>query len=159
MTLGMAWLGRCCAWAYLAVALCLSGCASTPQASSERDAEAKQFATHPNAATIYVYRTEVRSDPEDSVLYVDNRLIGATVPGTYFQINVPPGTHLLHGLGRDQGKLQLNARSGELYFVSLSPENGNSHFELIRPETAKRELQQCCALLENWAPRQRPLLR
>ena len=41
-----------------AAALGIVACASVPEASVERDAEAKQFYTHPNSATIYVYRPE-----------------------------------------------------------------------------------------------------
>ena len=158
MSVQAGWLGRCCAW-ICATPLLFSACTSTPQASREQDTDAKQFASHPNAATIYVYRPELRRDDEESVLYLNNRLIGATLAGTYFRIDVPPGSRLLHGVGRDQGKLQLDGRSGELYFVSLKVENGNSYFELTPSEAARREILRCCALLENWAPGQRPLLR
>lgn len=151
----------CCARAALvAAALWLAGCASTPQASFERDAEAKQFVTHPNAATIYVYRGDFpAADAMDSVLYVDNRLIGATLPGTYFRIDARPGVHLLYGFGYDQGRLKIDTRSGELYFVSLNVIAGNSRFAPINPEVGKKEVMRCCELLENWAPGQRPLLR
>lgn len=146
------------AWA-AAVLLALAGCASTPQASLERDAEAKQFITHPNAATIYVYRPDFVSADPDSVLYADNRLIGATLAGTYFRLDVRPGTHLLHGTGYDQGRLKLETRSGELHFVALNVLAGESHFRQVSADTGKRELQRCCVLLENWAPGQRPLFR
>jgi hypothetical protein len=142
--------------------LTLGGCASTPQATAERDAEAKQFVARPGAATIYVYRDDyaaVEPATDNPVLYVDGRLIGATLPTAFFRFDVRAGAHLLHGYGYDQGNLTVDTRSGELYFVSLQAAGGNSRFALVKPETGKRDILRCCALMENWAPDQRPLLR
>jgi hypothetical protein len=153
----------CCARAVLAFALlALAGCASTPQAAPDHDAEAKQFLAHPNATAIYVFRSDFSSgDPElaDTVLYIDQRLIGATLPKTYFRVDVRPGTHVLHGIGYDSGSLKIDTRYGELYFVSLDVIGGKSRFALVSAEAGKRTIGACCALLENWAPGQRPLLR
>lgn len=53
-----------------AAALALGGCASTPEATSERDAEAKRFIVHPTASTLYVYRDDFPADIDmhDTVL-------------------------------------------------------------------------------------------
>jgi hypothetical protein len=146
----------------LVAAVLIAGCASTPQAPRESDSEAKQFTTHPSAATIYVYRDDFAVGPlgmQDTALYLDGRIIGMALPKTFFRINARPGPHLLHGYAYDQGKLKFDTRSGELYFVSLKVTDGTSHFALVNPDTAKREIARCCALLETWAPGQRPLLR
>lgn len=143
----------------LAALALLAGCASTPQASRERDAEAKEFITHPATAAIYVYRSALDRLGQDSVLYVDQRIIGATLPGGYFRIDVNPGRRRLHGIGHDQGRLDIEVRPGEIYFVALSVTDGNSHFAVRQPVQGRAELLQCCVLLENWAPGQRPLLR
>ena len=141
-------------------ALALAGCASTPQASPGRDAEARQFLTHPGSAAIYVIRTDFpATDANDSVLYVDDRLIGATLPGTYFRIDARPGTHVLRGYGFDQGTFKMDVQSGALYCVSLSVGGGPSRCRRVAREAGKRAIHACCALLENWAPGQRPLLR
>jgi hypothetical protein len=146
----------------LAIAIvALAGCTSTPQATNERDAEAKRFIARPDTAVIYVYRfdigsTEMASD--DTVLYVDDRLIGSTLPLTYFRFEVPEGVRLLHGTGHDPGTLKLETRAGEIYFVMLLAANGISDFRKVDAATGKRDIQRCCALLENWAPGQRPLL-
>ncbi|MFN7085961.1 MAG: DUF2846 domain-containing protein [Burkholderiales bacterium] len=138
----------------------LGGCASTPEASLGRDAEAKRFISHPATAAIYVYRVDMGGgDQPDSVLYVDGRLIGATLPRAYFRIDVNPGQHVLNGVGQDQGKLELETRPGQNYFVELSVIAGNSFFTVVDPPTAQQTIIACCALLENWAPGQRPLLR
>jgi hypothetical protein len=95
-----------------------AGCASTPQASRDRDAQAKTFDTHPATAAIYVYRND-NAPEEESVLFVDGRLIGATLPRTYFRFNVRPGTHRLHGIGADTGNLVFEAHAGDIVFISL----------------------------------------
>ena len=150
----------CCAALALGL-LILAGCASTPQASREADAEAKQFATHPGAATLYVYRDDFPTGPlgmQDTTLHLNGRIVGMTLPKGFFRINARPGTHLLHGSGFDQGKLKLETRAGQIYFVSMRVTDGTSHFALVDPDTGRRQVSRCCALLENWAPGQRPLL-
>jgi len=151
------------AWtALLVLILALAGCASTPQAMAERDVEAKQFMARPDAATIYVYRDDFLvddNDMQDTTLYLDGRLIGGTLPKTFFRFDVRAGEHLLHGYGYDQGTLKMETHSGEIYFVSLQVTGGISRFTLVEPETGKRDILRCCGLLENWAPGQRPFLR
>lgn len=143
----------------LLIVLALAGCASTPQATPQRDAEAKTFETYPDAATVYVYRSPFnREHDDDNVLYVDRRLIGSTIPGTYFRVNLPPGKHTLHGTGIDLGELTIDMRPGALYFVDLQVIASHSQYRLVPEATARREIDRCCVLLENWAPGQRPLL-
>ena len=153
--------GRSCAgWLIvLGAALILAGCASTPEASREADVEAKEFHTHPSASTIYVYRSEFNDLEDHNVLYMDGRLIGATLPGTFFRIDAVGGRHVLHGMGADMGSIALDTMAGELYFVSLDVIAGHSRFTIVPPPVAKQRVRACCALLERWAPGQRPLLR
>lgn len=145
----------------IALVTALGGCASVPQATPERDAEAKQFITHPGFASVYIFRIDFGGNPpsEDPVVYVDGRLIGATLARTYFRVDVLPGERLLHGYGYDQGRIKINVRPEEIAFVSLDAVGGTSHFRQVDPETGKREIQRCCALMENWAPGLRPLFR
>ena len=149
--------------ALLVAMIALAGCASTPQASRERDAEAKRFLSRPDAAVIYVYRNDFPTlggeSSNDSVLYVNERLIGATLPMTFFRFDVRAGEHMLRGVARDMGRLTLNTRDGELYFVSLQVVGGRSVFRLVDAETGMRDILRCCSLMENWEPGQRPLLR
>jgi hypothetical protein len=136
-----------------------AGCASTPEATLERDADAKQFNSHPGNSTVYVYRPDSETPDSDTVLWIDGRLIGATLPKTYFRINLDPGKHKLSGMGHDNGTLNIETRPGELYFVSLYVLGGQSNFWLIPPEIGQKAISRCCSLMENWAPGQRPLLR
>ena len=147
---------------FVLAAVVLGGCASTPQATPGRDAEARQFTPRPDAAVVYVYRDDPYTgsmDMQDSSLYVDGRLIGSTLPGTFFRFDVSAGTHQLHGFAYDQGETKFDARLGDLVFVRLNVSHGTSHFTRVNPDTGKRELLRCCSLMENWAPGQRPLLR
>jgi hypothetical protein len=143
----------------VAAAVLLAGCTSTPQAPPDRDAYAKEFVTHPGASTIYVYRSPFNHFDFDSVLYLNGRVMGTTVPGTYFRIDTVPGHNVLHGTGNDLGQIELDTRAGEIYFVSLDVLGGHSNFRLVSPEAARARIRACCALLENWAPGQRPFVR
>jgi hypothetical protein len=147
-------------WFLVALLLALGGCASTPQATPQRDAEAKQFITHPGFAGIYVFRPDfLTAEMDDSTLFVDDRLIGATLPGTFFRIDVQPGTHVVSSSAAGSTNLKVDTRPDQLYFVQLNVMSGGSTLALVDPETAKRTIRRCCALMENWAPQQRPLLR
>src|SRR5688500_1301254 len=107
-------------WALLVVAsVVAAGCTSTPQAPRDRDAEAKEFHTHPDSGTIYVYRNEFDRLEDLSVLYLDGRLIGQTLPGAYYRIETVPGRHVLYGVGEDAGRIVVDTRPGALYFVEL----------------------------------------
>ena len=132
-----------------------------PQASPARNAEAKQFRTHPGTATVYVYRPDFgRQDNEhESVLWVDGRLIGQTLPRSFFRLDLRPGRHRLNGQVSDVGNLEIETKAGELHFVSLAVLGGTSRFEQVTEERGRRDILRCCDMLENWAPGQRPLLR
>lgn len=145
--------------AALVVAVLVTACVSTPQATPARDAAAKEFQTHPNASTIYVYRSPFNNYESDSVLFIDGRLIGATLPGSYFRIDAVPGRHVLHGETIDIGQMALDTRPGEIYFVSLDVLAGHSRFQLVPDRIGQNRVRACCALMENWMPGQRPLLR
>jgi hypothetical protein len=139
-----------------AATLALAGCASTPQATPERDAEAKRFIVNPEATTIYVYRPDFASlEQTDPVLYLGDRLIGSFRAGAFFRIDVGPGVHLLRGIGPDTGELKIEVRSGELSFVMLNVSSGQSRFTPVSLETGEREILRCCVLMENSAPGQR----
>ena len=147
-------------WRGLLLSVLLAGCVSTPEATPERDAEAKQFIARADAATIYVYRPDFPpAEMDDPALYVDDRLIGAALPQTFFRIDVRPGEHLLQAYAPHLGSVKINARFGDIHFVSLNVTGGTLRFTPVKPETGKPDILRCCALLENWAPGQRPLLR
>lgn len=139
--------------------LLVAACASTPQAPQEQDRKAKAFEHRPDRSTIYVYRPEFQRPPDDSLLQINGQLIGATLPKAYFRVDVDPGSQHFSGIAGDYGTMRLETRPGEIYFVRLDLIAGRSDFELVDSAKGRRELLACCALLENWRPGQRPLLR
>ena len=147
-------------WLTLAL-LVLGGCASTPQAPSAHDAEAKQFMTYPGFAAIYVFRPDFPAAVmEDTVLHVDERLIGQTLPGAFFRVDVQPGTHVVRASAGGATEITVNARADEIYYVQLNVISGaGSRLSLVEPVRAQAAIRKCCALLENWAPAQRPFIR
>jgi hypothetical protein len=138
--------------------LLISACASTPHASPDRDALAKEFLTHPDAATIYVYRSPFNDQDFNSVLFMNGRLVGKTVPAGFFRIDTVPGVHVLHGTGIDLGQFAVHARAGQVYFVALDVLAGQSNFRIVPDYIAQARVRACCALLENWMPATGPIL-
>ena len=137
----------------------VAGCASTPQAPLDRDAEAKQFNTHPDSGTIYVYRSEHDRLEDDVALYMDGRIIGQILPGTYYRIDTVPGRHVLHGVAADAGKIAVDTRPGALYFAELHVIESQSHFRLVPDPVGRQRIAKCCVLYETWRPGQRPVFR
>jgi len=144
-----------------ACVLALGGCTSAPEASPGRDAEVKRFISNPGSAGVYVYRPDLPNAETEgqSVLWIDGRLIGQTLPRTYFRVDLRAGAHELRGDGPEHGRLMAKTSAGELYFVRLNVVGGTMRFAAVDAETGKREILRCCVLLENWAPGQRPFLR
>jgi len=144
--------------ALLVGAFLTAGCTSTPQAQPEQNALAKEFLTHPAAATVYVYRSEFNDFDTGTVLYLDGRAVGNTAPGTYFRIDTTPGRHILHGTGIDLGEIALQTRPGQLYIVELNVLGGHSNLRLMPDAVGRERVRACCALLENWEHGRRPLV-
>jgi hypothetical protein len=138
--------------AALLAGLLAAGCVFTPEASQQQDTLAKEFVTHPHAATIYVYRSRFNHQDADSMLYLDGRMIGGTQPGTYFRIDTTPGVHTLHGTGSDVGQLMLDMRGGQLYFVSVEMVGGHSVFRRVSEDLGREHVRACCVLLETLIP-------
>ncbi len=136
-----------------------AACASTPEATIERDQAAKNFEPQPGSSTIYVFRPDFPGQEDNTVLWINGRLIGATLPTTYFRVATTPVIQHLSGFAGDNGTMRLETRPGEIYFVRLHTVAGQSIFEPVESAAGRRELVECCGLLENWRPGQRPLLR
>ena len=141
----------------LMLSLLLGGCAATPLASRESDAVAKQFESAPRAAIIYLYRADVRGG--FSTLWINNRLLGETVAGTYFRVAVRPGRSVISAAGNDMGRIAIETRDEGVYFVEMrvlgeSEGNSTTIFRSVPEETGKQAIALCCALLENWRPGQ-----
>ena len=95
----------------------LSGCASVPMASIERDSKAKTFAVKPGLSNIYVYRNESFGGAIKMDVELDGKLIGQTVAKSYFALEVSPGKHTLISKAENDSVLDVNAEGGKNNFV------------------------------------------
>ena len=138
----------------LLLALC-AACTSTPQATRERDAEAKRFEPVTRDAVIYIYRPGIVMAGPETTLWVDNRLVGSSLPGTFFRVIVFPGRNLIDTSPPDSGRLAISTLASEVTFVEMRSEGGPngapvSRFRVMAPEEAKAAIAQCCSMLETW---------
>src|SRR5262245_8848737 len=94
------------------MALC-AACASTPEATPERDAEAKRFEPVTRDAVIYVYRDDSLGSGGVTTLFANDRLVGSSLPGTFFRIIVLPGRTVLETLPPDTGRIEVETRGND----------------------------------------------
>lgn len=140
-------------------AVLLVACAATPEAPRSADAEAKRFESAPRAAIVYLYRADTPGSDATSTIWVDDHLIGDTLPATYFRIAVRPGRNRISGFAGDQGRIEIETRPGEVYFVAMQVP-GDIHsspttfFRTVTPEIGKAAILRCCTLLDAWRPGQ-----
>ncbi len=144
-------------FALLATLLC-GACAATPEASPVDDATAKRFEPAHNASILYLYRSDGPSNGV-STIWVDGRLIGQSVPFTYFRTATRPGRHTISASGHDHGRLHIETRANEVYFVSMnvlgeSEGDSTTIFSQVASEPAEAAILKCCTLLESWRPGQ-----
>jgi hypothetical protein len=89
----------------LAAALLCTACATTPEATHERDAEAKEFEPVTRDAVIYVYRPGSTLGSPETTLWTDRRLVGSSLPGTFFRVLVWPGRNVIDTSPPDTGRI------------------------------------------------------
>src|SRR5450631_12509 len=135
----------------------LGGCATTPEASRESDADAKRFEPALRAAIIYLYRADIRGGV--STIWIDNRLVGQTVAATYFRIATRPGHNIITASGADLGRIEIDTRDEGVYFIEMrvageSEGSSSTTFRSVPAKTGKETIARCCALLETWRPGQ-----
>ena len=148
--------------ALCAVALC-AGCASTPQATPERDAEARRFEPVTREAVIYIYRPGIALSGPETTLWVDNRLVGTSLPGTFFRVIALPGRNVIDTSPPDTGRIEIETRGNDVTFVEMTTQGGftdspTTTFRVVDPEEAKAAIASCCWMLETWRYNQPRLL-
>ena len=104
--------------AALGVAL-LSGCASVPMASNEKDQALKAFPNPPqDQAGLYIFRDSSLGPALKKTVKVDGEVIGETAINTYFYRTLTPGEHVLATESEfSDNTLTLNAEAGKNHFV------------------------------------------
>ena len=127
----------------LAVVL-VSGCASVPKASKEKDAAAKTF-TAPAAdqSGIYVYRDSFVGQALKKSIYIDGKLIGESSNKVFFYSVVPSGTHKLSTESEfSDNSIELKTEGGKNYFVEqyikMGAFVGGAGLKVVKEEEGKK---------------------
>jgi hypothetical protein len=149
--------------AILTAAALVAACVSTPEGTPERDAEAKRFEPVTRDSVIYVYRPDFASTAGITTLLANGRIVGASLPLTFFRIIVLPGRTVLDTLAPDMGRIEVETRGNDVVFIEMRTAGGtetapSSHFRRVPPEKARAAILDCCTMLETWRPGQSRLL-
>ena len=137
----------------------LGGCAATPEATADRDTAAKLFEPAARAAVIYLYRADSPGSRGVTTVWVDGRLVGQTLPATYFRVIARPGRNRIHASGSDAGRLEIDTRPDSVHYVAMnvsgdSEGSSNTVFRPVDASLGRASIQRCCSLLETWRPGQ-----
>lgn len=131
----------------LVVVSLLTGCASVPMASVERDAQAKSFTVKSDKANIYVFRNESMGATVKMDVVLDGKPVGQTVAKTYMELEVTPGQHTLISKAENDDVLNVNTEAGKNYFVWQEVKMGilyaRSLLHLSDEETGKAGVREC----------------
>jgi len=136
-----------------AAAAVLSGCASVPRATPEKDLAAKQFpAPSPGHAAVYVYRNEYYGSAARMSLLLNGQAVGDTTGHTFVWFWVGAGKHQIVSKAENEFVLDLDAKPGATYFVWQEAKMGmlsaRSQLHLVDEATGKAGVAEC-QLVEN----------
>lgn len=138
----------------LLVLLLCAACGSTPEASRERDAQAKRFEPVTRDAVIYVYRPDLVGTSPETTLWVDGRLAGTSLPSTFFRVLVFPGHNRIETSPPDSGRIVVETLGNEVTFVEMRTEGTmgapTSFFRQVPAEAGQKTILACCRMLEGW---------
>jgi hypothetical protein len=140
--------------AFLAVASVMSGCASVPMASDEKDAIAKTFRVQSGKSNIYVYRNESIGGAVKMEVDVDGKQVGTTAAKTYLVVTVSPGKHTLVSHAESDNSLVVDTQPGKNHFVWQEVKMGvlyaRSKLQLVDEQTGKAGVGECKLIEINY---------
>ncbi len=104
--------------AALSIAI-LTGCASVPMESNDKDQALKAFPKPPqDQAGLYIFRDSSMGPALKKTLKINGEVIGETATKTYFYRLISPGPHMLATESEfSDNTLELNAESGKNHYV------------------------------------------
>lgn len=140
-----------------ALLLLLGACATTPEATPERNEEAKRFEAVSRDAVVYVYRPDRGTGAADTTLWANGRLIGVSLPLTFFRTIVLAGRTVLYTGGSDNGRIEFDTMGNDVTYVEMQTfdmQSPTTRFRLVPPEEAQAAIRACCTMLEAWRPGQ-----
>ncbi len=145
------WLG-----AFLVAASVMSGCASVPMASDEKDVAAKTFRVQPGKSNIYVYRNESMGGAVKMEVDLDGKQVGTTAAKTYLLLTVNPGKHTLVSHAEGNSTLAVDAQAGKNHFVWQEVKMGvlyaGSKLQPVDELTGKAGVGECKLIEVNNTP-------
>ena len=122
--------------------LLLSGCASVPMASMDQDAQAKDFSTHPDKGSLYIYRNEILGAAIPMTVVLNGKKLGQTASKTYFQLDLVPGEYSIESVTENTSSLSLSIDAAQNYFVWQEVKMGmwmaRSKLQEVDEETGKK---------------------
>jgi len=95
----------------------LTGCASAPMASGDKDAASKTFTTQNNKDSIYIYRNESFGGAIPMEVTINGKLVGHTAAKSYFHFNVDPGEYKIESHSENISSLTLPVQASKIYFL------------------------------------------
>lgn len=144
-----------------AAVLLLNACAATPEATPERNEEAKRFEAVTRDSVVYVYRPDRGTGAADATLWANGRLVGISLPLTFFRVIVLPGRTVLHTSGSDNGRIEFDTLGNDVTYVEMQTFNDQSpstRLVVVPADKAQAAIRRCCSMLEVWRPGQPRLL-
>ena len=134
--------------------LLATGCASVPMAPAGDDAAAKQFATVPGKANVYIYRNESMGAAIKMGVYVDDAGVGQTAANTYINVQLAPGKHTVRGHAENNSEVVLDAEAGKNYYlwqeVKMGFGSARNALQLVDEATGQAAVRSC-ALVQTGA--------
>lgn len=125
----------------------MSGCASVPMASDEKDVAAKTFRVQPGKSNIYVFRNESMGGAVKMEIDLDGKQVGTTAAKTYLLLTVNPGKHTLVSHAESDNSLAVEAQPGKNHFVWQEVKMGalyaRSKLQLVDEQTGKAGVGEC----------------
>lgn len=139
-------------FAALVVALFSAGCASVPMAGKDRDAAAKEFATTPDAASLYVYRASSWGSGVKYPVHLDGKWLGELPGSTFLFLPVQPGPHSVMVIAESNKVQAFTAEPGKVYYVKVTPAMGwlsaNANLYLMADEKEAQADVKGCDLIQ-----------
>jgi len=111
-------------------------CVSVPLADTSANEETHRFVAKQDAALIYLVRAETKGSRTRIPVFIDGKELAMTAPRTYVYLEVAPGKHTLSDVTDKERRLELDAKAGNIYFVSeeISTIDSSIHNQKVQSE-------------------------
>jgi hypothetical protein len=109
----------------LVLPVTLTGC-KQPQQPGYASSSALPQAPADDMGRVYFYRNYEPYARMQEYIHVNAGWdrIGTVLPGTFFSVDVPPGTHHFWASREEKGYLEIDVEPGQVYYVNLYTRQG-----------------------------------